>query len=110
MRSYSLPSRSSAIDISSDSEDGLCMDCACIVGNRMHSMHAHGLCMHTVAVAQYTKRQAANISQLYNRVDVLKNCGKKHEHACSVLRKPFTMFSPFSIFWVILQYFALKSV
>ena len=52
-----MASRSSAIVISSDSEDGLCgMDCACILGNRMHSMHAHGLCMCTVAVARYTKK------------------------------------------------------
>ena len=34
----------------------ICIDCARILGNRMHSMHAHGLCMHTVAVARYTKK------------------------------------------------------
>ena len=32
------------------------MDCACILGNRMHSMHAHGLCMDTVTVAWYTNK------------------------------------------------------
>ena len=32
------------------------MDCACILGNRMHSMHAHGLCMDTVSVAWYTNK------------------------------------------------------
>ena len=37
-----MASRSSAIIIS---KDGLCMDCACILGTRMHSMHAHGLCI-----------------------------------------------------------------
>ena len=30
------------------------MDCACLLGSRMHSMHAHGLCIHTVA--RYTKK------------------------------------------------------
>ena len=81
-----MASRSSAIVISSDSEDGLCMDCACILENRMHSMHAHGLCMHTATVARYTKKvgapeekmQAANISQLL--------CCQKHSsrsmHMC----------------------------
>ena len=52
-----MASRFLAIVISSDwIVHGLCMDCACILGNRMHSMHAHGLCMHTVAVARYTKK------------------------------------------------------
>ena len=61
-----MASRSSAIIIS---EDGLCMDCACILGNRMHSMHAHGIVhtyCHCCSVHQKVPEvmQAANISQL----------------------------------------------